>query len=229
MDWNYQIGNLICDLRKEKGLSQKELGDRLGVTNKAVSKWENGASFPRVQLLPALAEILGCTQEALFLGIRKQADEPNAASRQSPYREYLTVVHRCDCCKHSIRIRKTLKCDVCGATLCLTKKAKALLIFISIVLFLAIMGICQMICADLTTDIFANGFSTPEEASFHAELLSRFPQIKLVASLSNVQIYLLGMVVFSVIWFFLIGKLLLKRLPLRIVRYPHAEDGKITF
>lgn len=41
---NYNFGNYICELREKKGLSQSELGAKLGVTNKAVSKWENGVS-----------------------------------------------------------------------------------------------------------------------------------------------------------------------------------------
>ena len=38
----YKVGNLICRLREEKGLSQSELGNMIGVTNKAISRWENG-------------------------------------------------------------------------------------------------------------------------------------------------------------------------------------------
>ena len=39
------IGKFILELRREKGLTQMELADRLGVTDKAVSKWENGVSL----------------------------------------------------------------------------------------------------------------------------------------------------------------------------------------
>ena len=38
----YNFGNYLCQLREKKGYSQSELGRKLGVTNKAVSKWENG-------------------------------------------------------------------------------------------------------------------------------------------------------------------------------------------
>ncbi|MBQ4112817.1 MAG: helix-turn-helix transcriptional regulator, partial [Clostridia bacterium] len=42
MENNYAFGNYITELRKKKKLSQAELGEKLGVSNKAVSKWENG-------------------------------------------------------------------------------------------------------------------------------------------------------------------------------------------
>ena len=41
---DYAFGNFLFDLRTEKGFSQAQLGEMLGVTNKAVSKWENGVS-----------------------------------------------------------------------------------------------------------------------------------------------------------------------------------------
>lgn len=41
---NYEFAQRIVELRRQKGLSQKQLGEMLGVSNKAVSKWENGVS-----------------------------------------------------------------------------------------------------------------------------------------------------------------------------------------
>ena len=49
MEKRYAIGNFICQLRQEKGLTQKELGELLGVTNKAISKWETGVAMPRLE------------------------------------------------------------------------------------------------------------------------------------------------------------------------------------
>lgn len=53
-----KLGKTISEARKKKNLSQKELGDLLGVSNKAVSKWENGESTPRRESLIKLCEIL---------------------------------------------------------------------------------------------------------------------------------------------------------------------------
>lgn len=54
---DYDFGNFIYNLRKEKGFSQSELGNLLGVTNKAVSKWETGESKPALKQLSKLSEI----------------------------------------------------------------------------------------------------------------------------------------------------------------------------
>ena len=64
----YRVGNLISKLREEKGLSQSELGVLLGVTNKAVSKWENGRGYPDTSLLLTLAEVLGISVDELLRG-----------------------------------------------------------------------------------------------------------------------------------------------------------------
>lgn len=63
---DYAFGNFLYALRKEKQLSQTQLAQLLGVTNKAVSKWENGASKPNTVLLPKLAELLDVSVEELF-------------------------------------------------------------------------------------------------------------------------------------------------------------------
>lgn len=63
---DYDFGNFLYTLRKEKGLSQSQFGEMLGVTNKSVSKWETGSSKPGTKLIPRIAEILGITVEELF-------------------------------------------------------------------------------------------------------------------------------------------------------------------
>lgn len=57
MDIN-KIGKNIATLRKKKGLTQQELGDKLFVTDKAVSKWERGLSLPDISILEKLSDIL---------------------------------------------------------------------------------------------------------------------------------------------------------------------------
>ena len=56
MDLN-RNGKLLCDLRKAKGMTQKEVADELGILSKTVSTWETGHGFPDVSVLSALADI----------------------------------------------------------------------------------------------------------------------------------------------------------------------------
>lgn len=64
------IGAFICSLRKEKNMTQKQLAMQLGITDKAVSKWERGLSYPDITLLEPLAEIFGVTTGELLGGAR---------------------------------------------------------------------------------------------------------------------------------------------------------------
>ncbi len=66
---NYSFGNYICEQREKKGLSQSQLGEMLGVTNKAVSRWENGGAYPSTELMLPLAKALGVTIEDLYNAI----------------------------------------------------------------------------------------------------------------------------------------------------------------
>ena len=69
MDIN-KVGKFIASLRKAKGLTQQELGDKLFVTNKAVSKWERGLSFPDITILQKLANILEVDVVEILCGER---------------------------------------------------------------------------------------------------------------------------------------------------------------
>lgn len=63
---NFEFGNYICSLRKSINLSQKELSEKLNVSNKAISKWENGSSMPSLARLKALSELFGVPMEELL-------------------------------------------------------------------------------------------------------------------------------------------------------------------
>lgn len=71
-----KTGAFICLLRKEKGLTQRELAEALNVTDKAVSKWERGQSYPDITILSALAELLGVTEREILQGEREGAQAP---------------------------------------------------------------------------------------------------------------------------------------------------------
>lgn len=76
-----KTGELIREARKSKNYTQNELGDMLGVTNKAVSRWEKGESFPDVAILENLAQILDLKIQDIVTGevqTNKDSEEETA-------------------------------------------------------------------------------------------------------------------------------------------------------
>lgn len=91
---NEKMAKFIYELRKSVGLTQKELAQRLGITDKAVSKWERGLSYPDITLLVPLAEILGVTTGELLEGERipdKEVRPEPEASFEATGNEQLAV------------------------------------------------------------------------------------------------------------------------------------------
>mgnify|MGYP002851948991 CR=1 FL=1 len=95
---NKKIGEFIADLRKEKGMTQQEFGDKLFVTDKAVSKWERGLSLPDLSVLKDLAKTLDVEIEDILSGernskkisvenqvnkIRKEIEETNKKKKKN--------------------------------------------------------------------------------------------------------------------------------------------------
>lgn len=70
-----RIGKWIAFLRKEKKLTQEQLAERLGVSNRSVSRWENGRSMPDFSLLWDIAEELGVSVSELLNGKRMEKEE----------------------------------------------------------------------------------------------------------------------------------------------------------
>ena len=65
-----KIGRFISQMRKEKGLTQKQLGEELLISDKTVSKWETGKGMPEVSLMLPLCEKLGINVNELLTGER---------------------------------------------------------------------------------------------------------------------------------------------------------------
>jgi len=62
---NKTMGEMIAELRKAKGMTQRDLAEKLNVSDKAVSKWERNVACPDIQNIPKLAEILGVSVDEL--------------------------------------------------------------------------------------------------------------------------------------------------------------------
>ena len=72
------IGKFIAVLRKANGMTQKDLGDRLFVSDKTVSRWERDECDPELSLIPAIAEIFGITTDELLRGEKNNPNAPSA-------------------------------------------------------------------------------------------------------------------------------------------------------
>lgn len=77
------VGKNIAKYRKARGLTQAELGETLGVTNQAVSKWESEVSLPDVMLLPEIAMALGISLEDIY-GMAKEPEKVPASADDFP-------------------------------------------------------------------------------------------------------------------------------------------------
>lgn len=82
------LGAVITELRKEKGMTQAQLAEQMGVTDKAVSKWERDLSCPDISSVPKLAEILGITVNQLI------QSEKSSSLINKKVQEFTTLILR---------------------------------------------------------------------------------------------------------------------------------------
>ncbi|MCL2392241.1 MAG: helix-turn-helix domain-containing protein [Oscillospiraceae bacterium] len=85
---NAKMGQFIAELRKSHQMTQKELAAKLDVTDKAVSKWERGQSYPDISLLSPLSNILGITATELLNGEKAGPEEASVETSVVKALEY---------------------------------------------------------------------------------------------------------------------------------------------
>ena len=78
-----KIGRFISELRKEKNMTQTELAELIGVTDRAVSKWENGRGLPDISLIRPLCEALSVSANELLCGERIEKEEIEKKSEET--------------------------------------------------------------------------------------------------------------------------------------------------
>lgn len=81
------IGKFISTMRKANGMTQKELGEKLFVSDKTVSRWECDESLPELSLIPVIAEIFGVTTDELLRGERNNPDRDMARTAEDINKE----------------------------------------------------------------------------------------------------------------------------------------------
>ena len=73
------MGSFLAALRRASGMTQKELAERLNVSDKSVSRWERDDGAPDLALIPVIAEVFGVTCDELLRGERAAAGEEQGA------------------------------------------------------------------------------------------------------------------------------------------------------
>lgn len=107
---NSKTGSLIKQLRTEKKLTQKQLAERLGVSDKAVSKWETGKGFPDISLFSALADVFGADVHNLLMGSINKNEKENGNMKKMKF-------YVCEDCGNIITATSEAAISCCGKKL----------------------------------------------------------------------------------------------------------------
>lgn len=105
-----KIGELIRTLRIENHLTQKQLGERIGVTDKAVSKWETGNGCPDISLLTELSKLFGVELQTLLLGEILQRESEKGNMKKLKF-------YVCPDCGNVITATSETNISCCGKTI----------------------------------------------------------------------------------------------------------------
>ena len=90
-----KIGKVIAKRRKEKGMTQGELAERLSVSNKTISKWETGVGLPDISILVDLASILDISVDDLLKGKENKVQNALYEKNFLIYRNYVYLRRFC--------------------------------------------------------------------------------------------------------------------------------------
>lgn len=107
---NYVTGKTIKHLREKKGLTQKQLADIVGVSDKAVSKWETEKGYPDIAVTDSLSAALGVSLSELFTGNIKENRNISANLRKSAF-------YICPICGNIVHAIGQCSISCCGITL----------------------------------------------------------------------------------------------------------------
>lgn len=86
------IGNFLATLRRAKGMTQQEVADRLGISNRTLSAWETDKAYPDILLLPVLADLYGVTADEIVRGERRSQTEQSPQEQTELSEKSLTRV-----------------------------------------------------------------------------------------------------------------------------------------
>ncbi|MEH7356966.1 helix-turn-helix transcriptional regulator [Neobacillus drentensis] len=107
---NRKIGELIFNLRKEKGLTQKQLADQMNISDRTISKWERGYGCPDITLLPSLSTLLGVNIEYILDGELSSNEFVGGNMKKSNY-------FVCPSCNNIVLATGSMTISCCGRKL----------------------------------------------------------------------------------------------------------------
>ncbi len=119
------IGQFLCELRKEKGLTQREVAEKLNVSDKTVSHWECDENSPDLSVIPLLAELYDVSCDEILKGEKKQAE--NKESEQAFPTSYPIIIS-----DTSEKEKSGQKAYFSHRNLCITADLAAIAIFIAV-------------------------------------------------------------------------------------------------
>ncbi len=140
------IGGFLAALRRASGMTQKELGEKVGVSDKAVSRWERDECAPDLTLIPVLAEIFGVTSDEILRGQRINAQITEVQEKKTE--KQVNVLLRNSQTKMSNRSLISIGIAVCGllvAMICNSGFNRAYIGFFGSCIFYAAALVCQFI------------------------------------------------------------------------------------
>jgi len=139
------IGKFIAVLRKANGMTQKELGERLFVSDKTVSRWERDECEPELSLIPAIAEIFGVTADELLRG-EKNAGETELPQAKAKSEKQFDAMLRNRMRRYRNLSVVSVALNVVGllaAAICNLEFSKGTLAFCISLSFFAMSALCQ--------------------------------------------------------------------------------------
>ncbi len=87
----WDFADRLKKFRTDRGFSQKELGERLGVSNRAVSKWERGEAYPTVDTLGNIADVLGVLVDDLLKAVENKVNKPSSGNGMESIKELYRI------------------------------------------------------------------------------------------------------------------------------------------
>ena len=105
-----KVGRIIKTLRKDKGMTQRELSEMLNVTDRAVSKWERGLGCPDVSLLTSLSEIFSVDIESIIEGDMEENEKRSGNMKRTKF-------YVCPICRNVITSSDNANVSCCGRKL----------------------------------------------------------------------------------------------------------------